>query len=129
MTKSKSKILEKRYAVIQQYGWRPDTSPTQWSVFPIGRETALRIYKLGEKPSNRWTSDRFEKKETILRRFETEDEANAFIDHAKAVMADALGAVAQAQTAERAARDRSREADRALSDAVLKFWAHEGRDV
>lgn len=99
-------------------------SPTRWQVFPVGRESATRLYALPTKPESRWASDPYKTTATdVLARFDTEAEAKAFIDAGMAALAEPIAAAETAEEASKKATEEASAARIALRHAVIAFWA------
>ncbi|CAB4198815.1 hypothetical protein UFOVP1324_42 [uncultured Caudovirales phage] len=125
-TRPKAIGVKKPYAVItsgSRYSSPRTKSPATWTVYLIGRESETRIYKAAQKPA-RWAHDGYKtKKHDVLERFDTEAEAQAFIDAALKVMAEPLEALKIAEERERAASHTAGQARQTLHAAVTNFWS------
>lgn len=92
----------------------------QWKVKRAARETPKRFYSNADPTMSSWKQDIWSK-ETILGRFATEAEANAYVAAAAAVMADLDQQKAAADAAYKKARDAFSAASQAYDDALRQF--------
>jgi hypothetical protein len=119
--------VNKPFAVVARYGTRNPNllsiAPTYWEVFEVGRETEKRIYSLPSKPASSWMSDPYRTKaETQLARFDTKEEAEAFITSALAALRNEIRDRSQAYKEQSEAHARVGNAETALRKATLEFW-------
>lgn len=110
---------------IAVVGSRYNADPKAWLIYPIGRETAARIYAKDVKAPG-WGGDPHESKERIVGRFDSEAEAKAFIAAGCDVYSRHEAEVVAAVVASNKAREALGAANRARADAVRQFVSGSG---